>query len=223
MYKAQILSQVRFCFNAIVFVLITIFSSCDEETPEVRDPCDFVRSVDEVALDTSTACNECFFKFSFQGKVYDFRDERFGEWFQCEEEKCVISYRNAFFEFNLKSLNQSSDLFASLNEQRALLTPDSLMLTDLNFLQPSFQLKDRCDVEYQVVKNTNKFSPDISTNTIAEISVWSFTIIDDGVNPQRYSTNYLISGTFSTQVLINDKSESIGGAYSLLFNIVEPL
>ena len=111
MLKKRVLSIFRLCFNALIFVLITFLSSCDEDITEERDPCDFIRSVDEVSLDVSTACNECFFKFSFQGRVYDFRDERFEKWLQCEEEKCIIAIRNAFFEFNLKSLNRSSGLF----------------------------------------------------------------------------------------------------------------
>lgn len=215
---------IRLSAQMLIFSLLAFLASCNEDVPEVRDPCDFVRSVDEVSLDISTACNECFFKFSFQGRVYDFRDERYESWFGCEEEeKCLISYKNTFFEFKLKSLNRSSDLFSSLNKQRALLTPDSLMLTDFNFLQPSFQLKDRCNVEYQVAENTNIFFPDVSSSTLTGISVWNFTFINDGVNPPRYSTNYLISGTFSTKVLIGDKSESIGGSYALLYNIVEPI
>jgi hypothetical protein len=128
-----------------------------------------------------------------------------------------------FFEFKFKSLQRSSDLFSSLNKQRALLTPDSLMQTDFNFFQPSFLLKDRCGVEYQVAKNTNIFSPDVSSSTLTSISVWSFLIINDGVNPPRYVTDYLISGIFSTQVLIGNESVSIGGSYSLLFVVEEPL
>ncbi len=223
MRNKRTLSILRFCFNAIIFVLVAFFSSCDEDITEKRDPCDFVRSVDEVALDTSTACNECFFKFSFQGRVYDFKDERFGKWLQCEGGKCIIVIRNTFFEFNSKSLNRSSDLFSSLNKQRALLTPDSLMQTDFNFFQQSFLLKDRCGVEYQVAENTNIFFPDISHSTVTGISVWNFNIIDDGVNPIRYSTHYLISGTFSTQVLIGNQPNSIGGSYLLLYKIEEPL
>ena len=223
MLKKRVVSIFRLCFNALIFVLITFLSSCDEDITEERDPCDFIRSVDEVSLDVSTACNECFFKFSFQGRVYDFRDERFEKWLQCEEEKCIIAIRNAFFEFNLKSLNRSSGLFSSLNKQRALLTPDSLMQTDFSFFQPSFLLKDRCGVEYQVAKNTNIFSPDISHSTVTGISVRNFNIIDDGVNPLRYSTHYLISGVFSTQVLIGNKPNSIGGSYLLLYKIEEPL
>ena len=221
--RKKTLSTLRFCFSAIIFNSIALISSCNEDIPEVRDPCDFVRSVDEVPLDISTACNECFFKFSFQGRIYDFKDERFAAWFGCEEEgKCFKIYKNDFFEFKFKSLKRSSDLFASLNEQRALLTPDSLMLTDFNFFQPSFLLRNRCGVEYQVAKNTNIFFPDISHSTVTGISVWNFFIVDDGVNPVRYSTSYLISGTFSTQMLIDNKSESIGGSYALLFNITEP-
>lgn len=212
---------VKFSFRISIFPLLAFLASCNEDVPEARDPCDFIRSSNEVSLDTSIACDECFFKFSFQGRVYDFRDEKFGDWFKCEEGKCVITYRNEFYEFSLKSLNRSSDLFVSLNEQRALLTPDSLMQTDFKFIQPSFTLKDRCGVEYQVAENTNISFPDVSSNTITNISVWNFTIIDDGVNPLRYSTNYLIDGTFSTQVLIGDKPNSIGGSYSLLYNIEE--
>ncbi len=115
-------------------------------------------------------------------------------------------------------MQRSSDLFSALNEQRALLTPDSLMKTNFNFFQPSFLLKDRCGVEYQVAKNTNIFFPDISSNTLKGISVLNYFVIDD----TRYSTSYLISGTFSTQVLIGDKSESIGGSYALIHNITEP-
>ena len=222
--RKKTLSTLRFCFSAIIFNSIALISSCNEDIPEVRDPCDFVRSVDEVPLDISTACNECFFKFSFQGRVYDFKDERFAAWFGCEEEgKCFKIYKNDFFEFKFKSLQRSSDLFSSLNKQRALLTPDSLMQTDFNFFQPSFLLKDRCGVEYQVAENTNIFSPDVSSSTLTSISVWSFLIINDGVNPPRYVTDYLISGIFSTQVLIGNESVSIGGSYSLLFVVEEPL
>ncbi|HNR73884.1 MAG: hypothetical protein UZ12_BCD005001062 [Bacteroidetes bacterium OLB12] len=213
----------RLILQALILSSMILLTSCNEDIPEVRDPCDFIRSVDEVSLDISTACNECFFKFSFQGRVYDFRDERFESSFGCEEEeKCLITYKNAFFDFKFKSLDRSSDLFSSLKEQRALLTPDSLILTDFNFLQPSFRLKDRCNVEYQVAKNTNIFFPDVSSNTIMAISVWNFSVIDDGVNPIRYSTSYLISGTFSTQILVDDNSESIGGSYALLYTITEP-
>ena len=82
MRKKKVLSIFRFCFNALIFVLITFLSSCDEDTLEVRDPCDFIRSINEVSLDISTACNECFFKFSFQRRVYDFRDNRIEKWFE---------------------------------------------------------------------------------------------------------------------------------------------
>ena len=224
MRKKQTFSILRFCCNPLIFVLIAFLSSCDEDTPEVRDPCDFVRSVDEVTLDTSTSsCNECFFKFSFQGRLYDFNDDRIKSIYGCENGKCTKTISNDFFEFKMKSLQRSSDLFSSLNKQRALLTPDSLMQTDFNFFQPSFLLKDRCGVEYQVAKNTNIFSPDISHSTVTGISVRNFNIIDDGVNPLRYSTHYLISGVFSTQVLIGNKPNSIGGSYLLLYKIEEPL
>ncbi|QLH31460.1 MAG: hypothetical protein HWD62_02550 [Cyclobacteriaceae bacterium] len=69
------------------------------------------------------------------------------------------------------------------------------MQTDFNFFQPSFLLKDRCGVEYQVAKNTNIFFPDISNSTLTGISVWNYFVIDD----TRYSTSYLISGTFNTR------------------------
>ncbi|MBX2894398.1 MAG: hypothetical protein KF763_03085 [Cyclobacteriaceae bacterium] len=212
----------RLILQMLTLSSMALLASCNEDVPDVRDPCDFIRSVDEVSLDISTACHECFFKFSFQGRVYDFRDERFESLFGCEEEeKCLITYKNALFDFKFKSLNRSSDLFSSLKEQRALLTLDSLMLTDFSFLQPSFQIKDRCGVEYQVARNTNIFFPDVSRNTITSISVWNFSVINDGVNPLRYSTNYLINGTFSTQILVEDRLESIGGSYALLYTITE--
>ncbi len=220
MRQGQTHPRLRFGFHAIIFVVIAAFSSCNEDMPVVRDPCDFIITTEESSLDTSTSiCQECFFKFSFRGKLYDFRDERFESWYQClEDNKCTEVNKNDFFEFRLKSLLRSSDLFSSLNEQRALLTPDSLIQTDFNFFQASFLLKDRCAEEYQVVKNTNIFSPDISSSTLTGISIWNYFVIDD----TRYSTTYLISGTFSTQVMINTKSESIGGSYALLFNITEP-
>ena len=215
----EIYPAMRLCFRALVFVSVAFLSSCNEDMPEERDPCDFVRSVDEVSLDTSTsACQECFFKFSFRGRLYEFNDDRIESWFQCTEEKCTKTNTNDFFEFKLKSLQRSSDLFSSLNIQRALLTPDSLMQTDFNFFQPSFLLKDRCGVEYQVAKNTNIFFPDISNSTLTGISVWNYFVIDD----TRYSTSYLISGTFNTRVLIGGESVSIGGSYALLYNITEP-
>jgi len=139
-------------------------------------------------------------------------------WNQCSGEKCIDTNTNDLFEFKLKSLQRSSDLFSALNEERALLTPDSLMLTDFNFFQGSFLFKDRCGVEYQVAKNTNVFSPDLSSSTLTGISVYNYFVIDD----TRYSTSYLISGTFSTRVLIGNESVSIGGSYALLYNITEP-
>jgi len=217
--KRQTLSTLRFGFNAILFVLVASFSSCDEGMPEVRDLCDFIRSINEVSLDTSTStCNECFFRFSFQGRLYEFKDDMIKTWNQCSGEKCIDTNTNDLFEFKLKSLQRSSDLFSALNEERALLTPDSLMLTDFNFFQGSFLFKDRCGVEYQVAKNTNVFSPDLSSSTLTGISVYNYFVIDD----TRYSTSYLISGTFSTRVLIGNESVSIGGSYALLYNITEP-
>lgn len=215
----EIYPAMRLCFRTLVFVSVAFLSSCDEDITEERDPCDFVRSIDEVSLDTSTSsCHECFFKFSFQGRLYEFNDDRIKTWNQCKEGKCADTNTNDFFEFKLKSLQRSSDLFSSLNIQRALLTPDSLMQTDFNFFQPSFLLKDRCGVEYQVAKNTNIFFPDISNSTLTGISVWNYFVIDD----TRYSTSYLISGTFNTRVLIGNESVSIGGSYRLLYNITEP-
>ncbi|HMR58860.1 MAG TPA: hypothetical protein PLM56_12615 [Cyclobacteriaceae bacterium] len=213
---------ILFWFQLCILILITFLSSCNEDMPVIRDPCDFIISTEEASLDVSTACNECFLKLSFQGRLYDFKDNRINTFSEFFGNESLQVNRNDFFEFKFKSLKRSSDLFASLNEQRALLTPDSLMLTDFNFFQPSFLLRNRCGVEYQVAKNTNIFFPDISHSTVTGISVWNFFIVDDGVNPVRYSTSYLISGTFSTQMLIDNKSESIGGSYALLFNITEP-
>lgn len=219
MRKVQVFSPFRIGFNAIVFVLIAFSSSCNEDNPVVRDPCDFIISTEEASLDVSTACNECFLKLSFQGRLYDFKDNRINTFSEFYGNESLQVNMNDFFEFKFKSLQRSSDLFSSLNEQRALLTPDSLMLTDFNFFQSSFLLKDRCGGEYNVAENTNKiFSPDISYSTVTGISIWNYFVIDD----TWYSTSYLISGTFSTQVLINNKSESIGGSYALLFNITEP-
>lgn len=209
---------IRLAVHLLIFYSITLLASCNQDVPEGRDPCDFVRSTEEVSLDTSTACQECFFKFSFNGRLYEFRDNRIKSFYQCNEENCTETNMNDFFEIKFKSMQRSSDLFSALNEQRALLTPDSLMKTNFNFFQPSFLLKDRCGVEYQVAKNTNIFFPDISSNTLKGISVLNYFVIDD----TRYSTSYLISGTFSTQVLIGDKSESIGGSYALIHNITEP-
>lgn len=214
----------RLIVQMVIFSSLALLVSCGEDIPEVRDPCDFVRSINEVSLDTSTStCGDCFFKFSFRGRIYDFRDDRIKTWYECEAGRCTKNAVNDFFEFRLKSLQRSSDLFSSLNEQRALLTPDSLMQTNFNFFQQSFLLKDRCGVDYQVTGNSNLFSPDISSSIITSIKVWSFLIINDGVNPPRYVTDYIVSGTFSTQIVIDDKPESIGGSFTLLFDIVEPL
>lgn len=210
--------MVRFSFRASLFVLIAIVSSCDEDIPELRDPCDFARSNTEISLDTSTStCSECFFKFSFDGRLYEFNDDFIKTWTQCNGEKCIDTNMNNLFDFKLKSLQHSRDLFSALNQQRALLTPDSLIQTDFNFFQPSFFLKDRCGEEYQVIENTTVFSPDISNSTLTGISVWNYSVIDD----TRYSTSYLIRGTFSTQILVNNESKSIGGSYALLYNITE--
>ncbi|MBX2894400.1 MAG: hypothetical protein KF763_03095 [Cyclobacteriaceae bacterium] len=102
--------------SAIFILFLGSLASCNDDMPAVRDPCDFIISTEESSLDTSTStCQECFFKFSFRGKVYDFRDDRIEKWFGCEEGKCTITAKNNFFEFRLKSLQRSSDLFSSLN------------------------------------------------------------------------------------------------------------
>ncbi|QLH31466.1 MAG: hypothetical protein HWD62_02580 [Cyclobacteriaceae bacterium] len=44
----EIYPAMRLCFRALVFVSVAFLSSCDEDITEERDPCDFVRSVDEV-------------------------------------------------------------------------------------------------------------------------------------------------------------------------------
>lgn len=210
---------IRLKAQVLIFSSLAFFASCNEDMPTVRDPCDFIQSNNEISPDTSTStCNECFFRFSFQGRLYEFNDDIIITWNQCSGEKCTDTNANDLFEFKLKSLQRSSDLFSALNEQRALLTADSLLLTDFTFFQPSFQLKDRCGEEYQVAKNTNSFFPDLSISTLTGINVYNYFVIDD----TRYSTSYLISGTFSTQVLIGGKSESIGGSYALLYAITEP-
>ncbi|HCR54003.1 MAG TPA: hypothetical protein PLM56_17780 [Cyclobacteriaceae bacterium] len=153
--------------HILLFLLAAPLTSCDEDIKDMRHPCDFVLSVDEVTLDTSgSGCADCFFKFSFRGRVYDFHDDRIVD----EYDGFINNYYNDFFEFYLKQVQHSSDLFSSLNQERALLTPDSLKKTDFNFLQPSFMLKDRCDRRYQVEKKTNIFV-DVSNNTITNISV----------------------------------------------------
>lgn len=219
----EIYPAMRLCFRALVFVSVAFLSSCDEDITEERDPCDFVRSVDEVLLDSNgSTFQESFFKFSFQGRLYDFRDNRFRNLAQCNEAACFVNYSNDFFEFKVKRLERNLYLFQSLNKIRPLLTPDSLNLTITNLFQPSFLLKDRCGGQYPVAQNTNIFFPDVSSNTITNIQVWGSQIIDDEVNP-RYSSSYFISGTFSTRILIGDKAESIGGSYTLFFSVVEPL
>lgn len=210
--------RIRLDVQTLVFYSLVLLASCNDDILEERDPCDFVRSTDEVSLDTSTACQDCFLKFSFKGRLYDFRDNRIKSFYQCNGEKCTETNVNEFFEIKFNSMQRSSHLFAALKEERALLTPDSLMLTDFNFFQASFLLKDRCGEEYQVAKNANLFSPDVSSSTLTGIKVYNYFVIDD----TRYSTSYLISGTFSTQLLIDDVVVSIGGSYALLYNITEP-
>jgi len=208
----------RLSAKILIFYSLVFLTSCDDDEPMDRDPCDFVVSAMEIPLDTSTACQECFFKISFKGRLYEFTDNRINSFYQCNEENCSENNVNDFFEIKFKAVQRSSDLFSALNEDRALLTPDSLMLTDFSFFQASFLLKDRCGVEYQVVKNTSLFSPDLSISTLTGISVYNYFIIDD----TRYSTSYLITGTFSTKVLIGNEALSIGGSYALLYNITEP-
>jgi hypothetical protein len=207
----------------VATIIFSVFSSCKEEEPEPRDPCDFFISTDEVPPLTSTnPCATCFFKFSFKGKVYDFKNNQVpGAMIQFGEDgKDIIAYYNDLFEFQFKHLNRSPDLFFSLNQQRALLTPDSLKKTDFDFFQPAFVIKDRCGMIYQVAENTNLYAPDISYNTIKNISVWSSELVN--TEPPHYSTTYVVSGEFTTQILIGQESEYIAGSYSLLYSLDEP-
>jgi hypothetical protein len=208
-------------FHILLFLLAALLTSCDEDIKDMRHPCDFVLSVDEVTLDASSSgCADCFFKFSFRGRVYDFRDDRIIRGYN----GFINNYYNDFFEFYLKQVQNSSDLFSSLNQQRALLTPDSLKKTDFNFLQPSFMLIDRCDRRYQVEKNTNIFVPDVSNNTITNISVWSYFVVPNGEDePIIYSVTYLIKGQFTTRVLVGSDPEIVSGSYALQYTIDEPL
>jgi len=219
----EIVSKTHLFFSAIFVFFLVSLVSCTDDLSEVRDPCDFIRSVDEVLIDPNgSTFRESFFKFSFQGKLYEFKDDRFQNLAQCNEASCFVNYSNDFFEFKVKRIARNLYLFQSLNEIRPLLTPDSLNLSDTNLFQPSFLLKDQCGGQYNVAQNTNIFFPDISSSTITNIQVWGSQIIDDEVNP-RYSASYFISGTFSTRILIDDKAESIGGSYTLFFSVVEPL
>jgi len=211
---------IRFGIQAFIFSSLALLASCSEDIPEVRDPCDFIRSIDEISLDSNGSnFQECFFKFSFQGRLYDFRDDRFRSIVQCNEAACFVNYSNDFFEFKVKRLERNLHLFQSLNKIRPLLTPDSLNLTITNLFQPSFLLKDRCGGQYPVAQNTNIHFPDISSNTITNIQVRDSQFLDDA----HYYTDYFISGNFSTRILIGDKAESIGGSYTLFFSVVEPL
>jgi hypothetical protein len=209
----------------IVVIMFSLLFSCKEEVIDTRDPCDFFISTDEVPLLTSTnPCESCFFKFSFRGKLYNFKNDQMpGGMIQFGEGgKDIISYYNDFFEFQLKYLHRSRDLFFSLNQQRALLTPDSLKKTDFNFFQPAFVLKDRCGIIYQVAENTNIYTPDISNNTIKNITVWSSQLVNEQP-PTRYYTIYLVSGDFTSRILTGKDPDYISGSYSLLYSIVEPL
>lgn len=82
----------------------------------MRDPCDFIISTEEASSDSSTSlCQECFFKFSFRGRLYEFRDDKIESWYQCSsDEKCTEFNVNDFFEFRFKSLTESSNLFFSI-------------------------------------------------------------------------------------------------------------
>ncbi len=111
----------------------------------------------------------------------------------------------------------------SMNEVRALLTPDSLRKTDFNFLQPSLLLKDRCGVLYQVTENTSIFFPEISNNTITDIKLVNSTIIDNGADPTEYITYYLVTGNFISRIVTNNGSDHISGSYTLDFYVIEPL
>jgi hypothetical protein len=214
-----------FIYTSTVIILFVALSSCKDEEVVARDPCDFFLPTDEIPLlPTTNPCTNCFFKFSFRGKVYDFNKNKLpGAMIQFgEDNKDIISYYNDLFEFQFKYLHRSRDLFFSLNQQRALLTPDSLKKTDFNFLQPAFGLKDRCGKLYQVSANTNIYAPDISNNTIKNISVWSSEIVNEQP-PTRYYVTYLVSGEFATQVVTGKDIDHVSGSYSLLYSIVEQL
>ncbi|QLH31462.1 MAG: hypothetical protein HWD62_02560 [Cyclobacteriaceae bacterium] len=60
----EIYPAMRLCFRALVFVSVAFLSSCDEDITEERDPCDFVRSIDEVLLDSNgSTFQESFLNF----------------------------------------------------------------------------------------------------------------------------------------------------------------
>jgi hypothetical protein len=209
----------------ITVVMFVLFASCKDEVVELRDPCDFYISAAEVPLSGSTySCENCFFKFSFREKLYTFTKNQLPEslmTFRGEGGKELTVYENDFFEFQFAYLHHSRDLFFSLDQQRPLLTPDSLKKTDFNFFQPAFVLKDRCDNQYQVAENTSIYFPEISNHTLKSISVVNSYLINE--EPPRYSTTYLISGVFSSQILTNKGSEYISGSYSLHYWIQDPI
>lgn len=204
------------------FVCALLLLSCSgEEEVDKREPCDFVISTAEIPLSTSR-CKDCSFRFSFRGRTYDFDEDRITSDFRTDEnDRSTFSYYNDFFEFKFKSVDRHNNLFASLNEERALLTPDSLQQTDFNFLQPSFLLKDRCGRQYQVVGNTTDYYPDASRNTITGIVPWNFQAVDIGSGSMLYVTDYLITGTFNTEIVDTNESHVIAGSYTLQYQVIE--
>lgn len=225
MSKRRAIAAMQFYFHSFLFVLVASFSSCSEDIPEMRDPCDFVRSVDEVSLSTSTNCKSCFFKFSFRKELFEFHQDRINREFRCgvECEKNTIAYYNDFFEFQLKFLHRNRDLFFVLEETLSLLTPDSLRKTDYNILQPSLIIKDRCGKQYQIAENTSIFFPDVSSNTITEIKLVDSAIIDNGTEPTEFITFYLVTGNFTSRILTGNDSDYISGSYNLEFYVIELL
>ncbi len=204
------------------FVCAFLLLSCSgEEEVDKREPCDFVISTAEIPLSTSR-CKDCSFRFSFKGRTYDFDEDRITSDFRTDENgNSTFSYYNDFFEFKFKSVDRHNNLFASLNEERSLLTPDSLQQTDFNFLQPSFLLKDRCSRQYQIAGNTTDYYPDVSRNTITDIVPWNFQAIDIGSGGMLYVTDYLVTGTFSTEILDSSESYVIAGSYTLQYQVTE--
>ncbi|MFT5955431.1 MAG: hypothetical protein ACI8QD_002283 [Cyclobacteriaceae bacterium] len=202
-------------------VLFTI--SCNSDEVEIRDPCDFVRSINEIASEPSTSSDDYFVKFSFQENVYYFQKNQIDKSIVTvtieDNQRSIEVFKNDFFELSFSTPHLARTLFLSLNDQRELLTEEAFLASDPTLLRASFILLDRCGNNYPVLSDdlVTSFS-DRSTITVAAIELKGVLPVKGGV---YYLADFTVSGTFRAVLEIDNRQSVLGGSFSLPFSTLE--
>jgi hypothetical protein len=202
-------------------VLFTI--SCNSDEVEIRDPCDFVRSINEIASEASTPSDDYFVKFSFQENVYHFQNNRIDASIVSvnieENQRNILVFENDFFEISFFIPLVAKTLFLRLNDKQELLTKEAFLAADPALVRASFVLMDRCGNNYPILSNDLIASPfDQSTITISAIELKEIAISEGGV---YYLATFSVSGTFRAVLEIDNRQSVLGGSFSLPFSTLE--